>query len=145
MKAIVVTAAGRLVYWGCAALTLVGVAALYGQSEGLIRFPAVWTARPALLGSSAPEAHYAPREDLEPIDVALIDGAAETIDMAAYVLTDVPVIEALAEAAARGVKGGCFASPLPTPRPAGSARRSLPCRTRQTSRSGSKRERTSCT
>lgn len=50
------------------------------------------------------EQHYAPGENLEPIDVALIDQAAATIDMAAYVLTDVPVIEALTDAAGRGVK-----------------------------------------
>lgn len=55
--------------------------------------------------SSAPvEMHYSPAEDLEAIDVALIGEAGETIDMAAYVLTDVPVIEALTTAAQRGVE-----------------------------------------
>ena len=47
--------------------------------------------------------HYAPAENLERIDVALIDGATRTIDMAAYVLTDFPVIQALTRAAGRGV------------------------------------------
>ncbi len=47
--------------------------------------------------------HYAPAENLERVDVPLIDGAARTIDMAAYVLTDYPVITALQRAAGRGV------------------------------------------
>jgi NAD(P)-dependent dehydrogenase (short-subunit alcohol dehydrogenase family) len=44
---------------------------------------------------------YAPGEDLERIDVALIDEAMKQIDMAAYVLTDSAVIEALRAAARR--------------------------------------------
>jgi phosphatidylserine/phosphatidylglycerophosphate/cardiolipin synthase-like enzyme len=52
----------------------------------------------------APVIHYAPVENLEHIDVALIDGARHEIDMAAYVLTDWPVIQALTRAADRGVK-----------------------------------------
>ncbi len=59
-------------------------------------------AAPAL--AQAPEFHYAPAENLEPIDVGLIDEAGDSIDMAAYVLTDVPVIAALCDAAERGVK-----------------------------------------
>ena len=47
--------------------------------------------------------HYAPAENLEPYDVALIDRARRTVDMAAYVLTDRPVLEALERAARRGV------------------------------------------
>ncbi|MDR3463288.1 MAG: phospholipase D-like domain-containing protein [Beijerinckiaceae bacterium] len=47
--------------------------------------------------------HYAPAENLEKIDVGLIDDAVNSIDMAAYVLTDYPVIEALTRAAQRGV------------------------------------------
>lgn len=50
------------------------------------------------------EQHFAPRENLEAIDVALISSATRTLDVAAYVLTDVAVIDALAEAARRGVK-----------------------------------------
>jgi phosphatidylserine/phosphatidylglycerophosphate/cardiolipin synthase-like enzyme len=38
------------------------------------------------------------------IDVALIDTAQREIDLAAYVLTDRPVIRALTDAADRGVK-----------------------------------------
>ena len=47
--------------------------------------------------------HYAPEENLERIDVRIIDGAQTSVDMAAYVLTDVAVMEALSRAAARGV------------------------------------------
>ena len=51
----------------------------------------------------APAIHYAPIENLEHVDVALIDRAQHEIDMAAYVLTDWPVIQALTRAADRGV------------------------------------------
>jgi phosphatidylserine/phosphatidylglycerophosphate/cardiolipin synthase-like enzyme len=47
--------------------------------------------------------HYAPAENLEHIDVALIDRAEHEIDMAAYVLTDWAVMQALTRAADRGV------------------------------------------
>jgi phosphatidylserine/phosphatidylglycerophosphate/cardiolipin synthase-like enzyme len=57
---------------------------------------------PCPVGAPA-EIHYAPNEDLERIDVALLGGAEKQIDMAAYVLTDRSVIEALREAAGRGV------------------------------------------
>jgi len=52
----------------------------------------------------APVIHYAPTENLEHIDVALIDTAKREIDMAAYVLTDWPITQALTRAADRGVK-----------------------------------------
>jgi phosphatidylserine/phosphatidylglycerophosphate/cardiolipin synthase-like enzyme len=52
----------------------------------------------------APAIHYAPVENLEHIDVALIDRAEHEIDMAAYVLTDRPILQALTRAADRGVK-----------------------------------------
>jgi phosphatidylserine/phosphatidylglycerophosphate/cardiolipin synthase-like enzyme len=54
--------------------------------------------------AASAEVHYAPEENLERIDVALIREAVKQIDMAAYVLTDSAVIEALHEAAGRGVK-----------------------------------------
>lgn len=47
---------------------------------------------------------YAPEANLERLDVALIDTARSSIDMAAYVLTDVAVIDALTRAAKRGVR-----------------------------------------
>jgi len=49
------------------------------------------------------EIHYAPAEDLEAIDVGLLNDAGASIDMAAYVLSDDAVIEALGDAADRGV------------------------------------------
>lgn len=65
-----------------------------------------------LIAASAPpppfEQHFAPEENLEPIDVAAIDGARAAIDMAAFVLTDRPVIFALTRAARRGVKVRLF-------------------------------------
>jgi phosphatidylserine/phosphatidylglycerophosphate/cardiolipin synthase-like enzyme len=51
----------------------------------------------------APAIHYAPVENLEHVDVALIDRAEHEIDMAAYVLTDWAVMQALTRAADRGV------------------------------------------
>jgi phosphatidylserine/phosphatidylglycerophosphate/cardiolipin synthase-like enzyme len=68
--------------------------------------PALWRdgsaerERPAI-GAAA--VHYAPAENLEHIDVGLIDRAKTSIDMAAYVLTDWAVIQALTRAADRGV------------------------------------------
>jgi hypothetical protein len=41
-----------------------------------------------------PVIHYAPIENLEQADVALFDRAEREIDMAAYVLTDWPVMQA---------------------------------------------------
>jgi len=50
------------------------------------------------------EIHYAPEEDLEAIDVAIIGSAQNAIDMDAYVLSDRAMIRAIAAAGARGVK-----------------------------------------
>jgi phosphatidylserine/phosphatidylglycerophosphate/cardiolipin synthase-like enzyme len=60
---------------------------------------------PCPVGGAA-EIHYGPGEDLERIDVALLRGATKGIDMAAYLLTDSAVIEALRDASARGVRCG---------------------------------------
>ncbi len=57
----------------------------------------------ASAGVDAPAVRYAPVENLERIDVALIDQAKTSIDTAAYVLTDWAVIQALTGAADRGV------------------------------------------
>lgn len=59
---------------------------------------------PQAQADPAPVIHYAPTENLEHIDVALIDTAKHEIDFAAYVLTDWPIIQALTRAADRGVK-----------------------------------------
>jgi phosphatidylserine/phosphatidylglycerophosphate/cardiolipin synthase-like enzyme len=59
----------------------------------------------SLTGADTPPiVHYAPVENLENIDVALIEKAGQKIDIAAYVLTDWPVISALIRAAERGVR-----------------------------------------
>jgi len=68
-----------------------------------------------------PQIHYAPAENLEKLDVSLIDSAQKSIDLAAYVITDWPVIEALIRAADRGVAlrmyldGGQRATRAPLP------------------------------
>lgn len=56
----------------------------------------------------APAIHYAPAENFELVDAALIDTARDEIDMAAYVLSYWPVIQALSRAAKRGVKVRVF-------------------------------------
>lgn len=58
----------------------------------------------ACVADPAPLIHYAPAENLERVDVTLIDRAQHTIDIAAYVLTDWPVMRALLRAAERGVR-----------------------------------------
>jgi len=50
------------------------------------------------------DVHYAPRENLERYDVALLDRAERSIDMAAYVVSDPVIVDALIRAAERGVK-----------------------------------------
>jgi phosphatidylserine/phosphatidylglycerophosphate/cardiolipin synthase-like enzyme len=47
--------------------------------------------------------HYAPAENLEHIDIPPIDIARQEIDLAAYVVTDWTIIQALTRAANRGV------------------------------------------
>ena len=65
---------------------------------------AVWLAGGcAAEAETSAEVHYAPEENLETIDAALIGAARDTIDMAAYVLTDRTIVEALRAAGARGV------------------------------------------
>jgi phosphatidylserine/phosphatidylglycerophosphate/cardiolipin synthase-like enzyme len=49
------------------------------------------------------EAHYAPVENLERIDIELIRSASKSIDVAIYTLTDWAIIGALEEARRRGV------------------------------------------
>ncbi|HMK89280.1 MAG TPA: phospholipase D-like domain-containing protein [Methylocystis sp.] len=49
-------------------------------------------------------AYYAPTAGVGGIDPRLIDAALSSIDMAAYVLTDRPIVEALGRAAMRGVR-----------------------------------------
>lgn len=72
--------------------------------RGAIGFGALLASLASCLADPAPVIHYAPAENLERIDVALINQAQSRIDMAAYVLTDRPVMQALARAAQRRVK-----------------------------------------
>lgn len=89
-------AAGAAVWLACAGL------ALWAGDDGApsIEPEAVAAAAAGL----TPAVHYAPAENLEGLDVEILGEAGETIDMAAYVLTDGAVIDALAQAADRGVK-----------------------------------------
>ena len=66
---------------------------------------------PPCCADPAPVIHYAPAENLERVDVALIDRADHEIDMAAYVLTDWPVMQALTRAADRGVSASISTAP----------------------------------
>ncbi|MGD0564516.1 MAG: phospholipase D-like domain-containing protein [Roseiarcus sp.] len=74
---------------------------------------ALFALGPALADEAHPrlELHYSPAENLEQIDVETIDGAGETLDVAAYVLSDVAVIEAMTLAAERGVRIRLFREP----------------------------------
>jgi phosphatidylserine/phosphatidylglycerophosphate/cardiolipin synthase-like enzyme len=57
----------------------------------------------ALSLAFAQEVHFSPEERLDAIDVALVDGAKQSIDFASYSLTDGAVIDALSAAERRGV------------------------------------------
>lgn len=57
-----------------------------------------------VVSAASPQTFYAPTTNLELIDAELINEAEETIDFAAYSLTDEVVIEALQAARIRGVK-----------------------------------------
>ena len=67
---------------------------------------------------------YAPGTNLERLDAALLAIAQRSIDMAAYILTDVPVIDALAMAGARGVHVRLYHDPG-GPEPHGAAAEAL--------------------
>jgi hypothetical protein len=53
-------------------------------------------APPVAPAGATAEIHYAPDENLEPIDVAEIDRVRKTIDISAYVLTEDAIIDAFA-------------------------------------------------
>jgi phosphatidylserine/phosphatidylglycerophosphate/cardiolipin synthase-like enzyme len=55
-------------------------------------------------GEFTEEEHYSPDENLEQLDLARIDGAQHSIDIAMYAFTDKYLAEALARAAQRGVQ-----------------------------------------
>ncbi|MDH7798478.1 MULTISPECIES: phospholipase D-like domain-containing protein [unclassified Beijerinckia] len=54
---------------------------------------------------------YAPRDNLREIDRAVLAGARQTIDFTGYVLTDRSIVEALSDAARRGVKVRLYFDP----------------------------------
>jgi phosphatidylserine/phosphatidylglycerophosphate/cardiolipin synthase-like enzyme len=64
---------------------------------------AAWADKRSKTVESQPEIHYAPRENLERVDAEEIGRAQLSIDIAAYVLSDALIIEALTGAAERGV------------------------------------------
>jgi phosphatidylserine/phosphatidylglycerophosphate/cardiolipin synthase-like enzyme len=64
---------------------------------------ATWTKKESEPEGAQPEIHYAPRENLESLDARQIGRAELSIDMAAYVLSDPRIIDALTDAAERGV------------------------------------------
>jgi phosphatidylserine/phosphatidylglycerophosphate/cardiolipin synthase-like enzyme len=78
-----------------------------------LRPPSLFLLPLLLVGARAAtlDVHYAPTENLEAIDVDLINKAGVSIDMAAYVLSDAAVIEALADAADRGVAVRIYLDP----------------------------------
>jgi phosphatidylserine/phosphatidylglycerophosphate/cardiolipin synthase-like enzyme len=80
-----------------------------GESQDMGLFRAAISAAFVAIGAlsradPSPTIHYAPAENLEHIDVELLDSAKHEIDFAAHVLTDWPIMQALAQAAKRGVK-----------------------------------------
>ena len=81
------------------ALRLVLVALLCGLAPGAARGPL--DAERMIAGVRM---FYGPRDNLQAVDLALIARARETIDMAAFILTDRAIMEALSAAARRGVK-----------------------------------------
>ena len=86
----------RLFLSACVALTALGAA--WAEKESKAVKP-----QPEIHVKSQPEIHYAPRENLESVDAQEIGRAQLSIDIAAYVLSDPRIIEALTDAAERGV------------------------------------------
>ena len=70
---------------------------------GSVALGAAWAEKGSKVEGSQAQIHYAPRENLESLDAREIGQAQLSIDMAAYVLSDREIIEALIDAAERGV------------------------------------------
>ena len=70
---------------------------------GSVALGAAWAEKGSKVEGSQAQIHYAPRENLESLDAREIGRAQLSIDMAAYVLSDREIIEALIDAAERGV------------------------------------------
>jgi phosphatidylserine/phosphatidylglycerophosphate/cardiolipin synthase-like enzyme len=69
----------------------------------LLALGAAWPEKGSRGGDAQTEIHYAPRENLESVDAREISRAQLSIDIAAYVLSDPRIVEALMDAAERGV------------------------------------------
>jgi phosphatidylserine/phosphatidylglycerophosphate/cardiolipin synthase-like enzyme len=69
----------------------------------LLALGAAWAEKRSRAEGPRPQIHYAPGENLESLDARAIGRAQLSIDMAAYVLSDLRIIEALTDAAERGV------------------------------------------
>ena len=74
-----------------------------GACVALAALGAAWAEKGFTAVGPQPEIHYAPRENLESVDAQEIGRAQLSIDIAAYVLSDPRIIEALTDAAERGV------------------------------------------
>lgn len=70
----------------------------------LVAFAVVTFAQAAPARADSIETHYAPVENLERVDAALIASARSKIELTAFSLTDWPIIDALINAQQRGVK-----------------------------------------
>jgi phosphatidylserine/phosphatidylglycerophosphate/cardiolipin synthase-like enzyme len=70
---------------------------------GLAALAAAWAENGSWAGERQIEIHYAPRENLENVDAREIGRARLSIDIAAYVLSDLRIAKALIDAAERGV------------------------------------------
>ena len=57
----------------------------------------------AIAGAAAQEIHYSPDERLDALDAGLLSTARQSIDLAAFTLTDATVLGALLDAEKRGV------------------------------------------
>ncbi len=88
--------------WARRALAVAVLAALSFLQIFAHWHPGKPQARP--LSNGAVEIRYAPTDDLERIDLALLRQATRSIDIAAYLFVDQALIEALADAARRGVR-----------------------------------------
>ena len=69
----------------------------------LLALGAAWAEKGSWAGERQTEIHYAPQENLENVDAREIGRARLSIDIAAYVLSDPRIAEALIDAAERGV------------------------------------------
>jgi phosphatidylserine/phosphatidylglycerophosphate/cardiolipin synthase-like enzyme len=82
---------------------LVAIRLFLSAGVALTALGAAWAEKGTKVDWPEPEIHYAPRENLESLDARALGRAELSIDMAAYVLSDPRILEALTDAAERGV------------------------------------------